>query len=73
MLKDTSPQATSEPLPQFVAAGHIAKLYQVTPAAVRFWAKTGRVPCLKFAGTLRFDLAKVRGIIEGATEPRYTE
>jgi hypothetical protein len=57
--------ATPETLPQFVTAGQIAKLYKITPAAVRFWAKTGRVPCLKFEGTLRFDLAKVRQTVEG--------
>lgn len=57
---------TSENPPQFVKAGHIAKLYQVTPAAVRFWAKSGKIPCLKFESTLRFDLAAVRAKIEGA-------
>ncbi len=57
-----------QPLPQYVPAGVIASLYQVTPAAVRFWASTGKIPSLKFQGTLRFDLAAVRSVIECPTE-----
>lgn len=54
-----------ETLPQFVTAKQIADLYKVTQAAVRFWAKTGKIPSLKFESTLRFDLAAVRAKIEG--------
>jgi hypothetical protein len=65
-VKQITPlQTTSEPLPQFVTAGQIASFYKVTPAAVRFWAKSGKIPCLKFESTLRFNLAAVRAKIEG--------
>jgi hypothetical protein len=64
MQLQTSP-TTPETLPQFVTAKQIATLYQVTGAAVRFWAKSGKIPCLKFGGTLRFNLAAVRQTVEG--------
>jgi hypothetical protein len=67
-MNSTIASATPETLPQFVTAQQIAALYKVTGAAVRFWAKSGKIPCLKFGGTLRFDLAKVRQTVEGTTE-----
>lgn len=58
-------QTTQAAQPTFVTARHLADLYKVTPAAVRHWAATGKIPFTKFERTLRFDLAAVRGVIEG--------
>jgi hypothetical protein len=65
MQTQSPPNTIQENPPKFVKAGYIAKFYEVTPAAVRFWAKTGKIPSLKFESTLRFNLADVRAKIEG--------
>lgn len=57
---------TEEPV--FVTTRTIANLYKVTPAAVRHWAAKGKIPCVAFERTLRFDLAAVRQVIEGGTK-----
>jgi hypothetical protein len=49
----------------FVTAKAIAKFYSVTEASVYRWASNGKIPALKFQGTLRFDFASVRAKIEG--------
>jgi excisionase family DNA binding protein len=58
-------QITSPPEQGFVTAKHIAKIYNVTASTVYKWAEAGRIPCVSFLGTRRFDLAKVRAVIEG--------
>lgn len=67
-MKEITATNQSEPLPQFVTAGQIAKIYNVTSSAVRFWANKGKIPSLRFEGTIRFDLAAVRATIEGGAK-----
>lgn len=43
----------------------IAKKYGVTPQTVSNWAKAGRIPFIKIAGSIRFDLAAVIEAVEG--------
>ena len=64
-MSATTTNAMPENLPVFVTCKTIARLYQVTPAAVRFWAKAVKIPSLKFESCLRFDLAAVRAAVEG--------
>lgn len=61
-------QTTQAELPNLVTTKELAKFYRVTMACVRFWASSGRIPCIKFERTLRFDLAAVRQVIEGGTK-----
>jgi excisionase family DNA binding protein len=49
----------------FVTAKPIAKFYSVTEPTVYRWAKDGKIPSVKFQGTIRFDFAAVRAAVEG--------
>jgi len=49
---------------KFVRAADIAARYSVTTASVYHWAKVGKIPSVKFAGTTRFDPEAVAAIIE---------
>ena len=49
----------------FVTAKPIAKFYNVTEPTIYKWAKEGKIPHLRFQGTIRFDFAAVRSAIEG--------
>lgn len=62
MSAATSPPAEGQ---GFVKAPVIAKLYNVTPVTVYQWAKDKKIPSLTFQGTVRFNLAAVRAVIEG--------
>lgn len=58
--------ATSPPPAQgFVKAHVLAGIYNTTAPTIYKWAATGKIPCIKFEGTIRFDLEKVRARIEG--------
>ena len=63
--------STTPPLPAegFVTAKAIAGLYDVQPATVYNWAKTKKIPSLKFEDTVRFDVAVVRAAIEHGIFP----
>lgn len=43
---------------------YLAKLYSVTPECIGRWAKLGRIPAIRFQGTVRYNLAAVRAKIE---------
>ncbi len=49
----------------YVKAPEIAKKYKVTPRTIFKWADEGKIPCLRFEGTVRFDPVAVRAAITG--------
>jgi predicted site-specific integrase-resolvase len=49
---------------EIVTASHLAKRYKVTSPTVYLWAKMGKIPCIKFERTIRFDLQAVVNLIE---------
>lgn len=49
----------------FVTAKPIAKFYSLTEPTVYRWAKEGKIPSVKFQGTIRFNFEAVRAAIEG--------
>ena len=53
--------------PHFVKAKVLASRYNVTVQCILNWAKQGKLPCVRFQETVRFDLATVAGIIEGTS------
>ncbi len=53
------------PAPGFVKARVLAGIYNTTVPTIYKWAADGKIPCIKFEGTIRFDLEKVRAKIEG--------
>jgi excisionase family DNA binding protein len=61
--------ATASALPQqgqgFVTAKPIAKFFSITEPTVYRWAAEGKIPSIRFQGTIRFDFEKVRAAIEG--------
>ena len=62
MKTATAPPPTA---PGYVKAADIARIYNVTKECVFRWAKDGKIPSLRFAGTVRFDETAVREAIEG--------
>ena len=51
-------------IPTFLTPAEVAKIYKVTPQAIRNWAREGKIPSIRFGRVLRFDLEKVRDVIE---------
>jgi excisionase family DNA binding protein len=51
-------------IPTFITPAEVAKIYRVTPQAVRNWAREGKIPSIRFGRITRFDLEKVRDVIE---------
>lgn len=51
-----------------VTAKPIAEFYKVTEPCIYKWAKEGKIPCIRFQGTIRFDFEAVRAAIEGGGE-----
>jgi excisionase family DNA binding protein len=49
---------------EIVTASQLAKRYKVTNPTVYLWAKLGKIPCIKFERTIRFDLQAVINLIE---------
>jgi len=56
--------ATAEEGTQFVKAAFIARRYSITPTCVRQWAAAGKIPSVRFQGTVRFPLAECVAAIE---------
>lgn len=48
-----------------VKAATIAKHYDTTAPTIYKWAKEGKIPSIRFQGTIRFDFEAVREAIEG--------
>ncbi len=48
-----------------VKADTIAKYYDTTAPTIYKWAKEGKIPSIRFQGTIRFDFEAVRNAIEG--------
>jgi excisionase family DNA binding protein len=48
-----------------VKADTIAKYYDTTAPTIYKWAKEGKIPSIRFEGTIRFDFEAVRKAIEG--------
>lgn len=48
-----------------VTAAVIAKHYSTTAPTIYKWAKDGKIPSIRFQGTIRFDFDAVRSAIEG--------
>jgi hypothetical protein len=63
MRPETLPTNTG---PEIVTARFLAKRYQVTPECVGRWAKLGKIPSIRFQGTVRYNLAAVIEAIEGS-------
>ena len=57
---------------EIVKASYLAKHYKVTEPTIYSWAKKGKLPCIKFESTIRFDFEAVKASIEGkpAIPPR---
>jgi hypothetical protein len=49
----------------YVKAAVIAEKYAVTQTCIRLWAKSGKIPSIRFEGCVRFDPAAVAAVIEG--------
>lgn len=64
MQLQTSPTISTTP-PEIVTARFLAERYKVTAECIGRWAKLGKIPCIRFQGTVRFNLADVRAKIEG--------
>lgn len=54
--------------PGKVKAEAIAKYYDTTAPTIYKWAKDGKIPCIRFGGTVRFDFEAVRNAIEGGAQ-----
>lgn len=50
---------------KWVKASVIAEYYDTTPPTIYNWAKEGKIPSLKFEGTIRFNFDAVKKAIEG--------
>ncbi len=48
----------------FVTAKHLADFYAVTSPTIYNWAKSDKIPSLRFESTVRFDFYAVRAAIE---------
>ncbi|MBU6170665.1 MAG: helix-turn-helix domain-containing protein [Verrucomicrobia bacterium] len=59
------PSNTHQNEREIVTASQLAKRYKVTNPTVYLWAKLGKIPCIKFERTIRFDLQAVINLIEG--------
>lgn len=46
-------------------AAVIARHYSTTAPTIYKWAKEGKIPSIRFQGTIRFDFEAVRQAIEG--------
>ena len=57
---------------EIVKASYLAKHYKVTEPTIYSWAKKGKLPCIKFENTIRFNFEAVKAAIEGvpASPPR---
>jgi len=53
---------------EIVKASDLAKRYKTTPSLIYKWARDGKIPSIQFQGTVRFDLAAVRAVIEGGSK-----
>jgi excisionase family DNA binding protein len=53
-------RAASPPL--LVPVTEAATIFKVSVPTMRRWVKTGRVPVVKVANTMRVDLSRVRGV-----------
>jgi excisionase family DNA binding protein len=64
--KSPPPHATAPTIPTaLVRAETVASYLSVNRRSVERWASIGTIPCVRVAGSLRFDLAKVLAAIEG--------
>jgi len=52
----------------FVTAKPIAKFYSVTEPTIYKWANDGKIPSIRFQGTIRFNFEEVRATIEGGAK-----
>jgi excisionase family DNA binding protein len=52
----------------FAKASEIAKFYTVTTATIYKWERDGKIPGVRFQGTVRFNLEAVRAKIEGGAK-----
>ena len=59
--------------PVIVTARDLAKLYRVSPECIGRWAKMGKIPVIRFEGTVRYNLAAVRRAVEGESYQPPTE
>lgn len=54
--------------PRYVKAEHIAAIYNISKEIVYRWAKSGKIPCVRFQETVRFSESAVRSTIEGGEQ-----
>lgn len=50
---------------EIVKASYLAKHYKVTEPTIYSWAKRGKLPCIRFQNTIRFNFEAVKAAIEG--------
>jgi excisionase family DNA binding protein len=51
-------------IPTFLTPAEVAKICKVTPQTILNWERQGMIPSIRFGGMVRFDLEKVRDIVE---------
>ena len=51
-------------IPTFLTPVEVAKIYRVTSTTILNWERQGKIPSIRFGRMVRFDLEKVRDIVE---------
>jgi excisionase family DNA binding protein len=57
-------------VPFFFTPSEVARIYKVTPATILNWERQGLIPSIRFGRVVRFELEKVRDVIEKRQESR---
>jgi excisionase family DNA binding protein len=58
---------------RYVKADVIADYYAISPPTIYTWAKIGKIPCIRFEGTVRFNFEEVKAAIEGVPTSHPSE
>ena len=51
-------------IPTFITPLEVAKIYKVTSQTILNWERQGKLPSIRFGRVVRFDLEKVRDVVE---------
>jgi hypothetical protein len=65
-LKEPVSLAGIEPL--FFTRDQLAKAVAVSPRTIDIWRQKGLIPFIKVQGVVRFNIAKVKAVLEGRFE-----
>jgi len=56
---------------QVVTIKELSELLRVKEKTIYQWAESGKIPCLKFNGALRFDLHDIKKWMESCKRPSF--